>query len=192
MARAADDPQLFWLDPPERGIIPVGRVHVSRSLRRDLKRGSWSAHLNRDFSAVVAACANRQETWINAPLFKLYQELHENGRAHAIEIREDGEFAGGLFGITLGRAFFGESMVSLRRNGSKMALLWTSSHLARCGFTLFDTQFLTPHLARMGGIEIPRDAYQQKLQSALRDHADFCGAALPDRVQLSQEITQIS
>ncbi|MFV0385179.1 leucyl/phenylalanyl-tRNA--protein transferase [Paracoccus sp. (in: a-proteobacteria)] len=192
MAKDANDPDLYWFDPPMRGIIPVGGVHASRSLRRDLRRGGWSAHLDANFDAVVAACAGRDETWINAPLAGLYHDLHRAGYAHAIEIRHDGGFAGGIFGVTLGAAFFGESMVSARTNGSKMALLWTSSHLRHCGFTLFDTQFLTPHLARMGGREIPREAYHRQLADAMTLHADFHAAGLPDAGQIWQEITQTS
>lgn len=192
MAESADDPELHWFDPPMRGILPVGGIHASRSLRRDLRRGGWSAHLNEDFDRVLLACANRSETWINAPLFSLYRDLHHAGHAHAVEIRHEGQMAGGIFGLTLGAAFFGESMVSLRTNGSKMALLWISGHLVRCGFTLFDTQFLTPHLERMGGREIPRLLYRRKLAQALRDEADFCAAPLPDADQIWQEITHTS
>lgn len=192
MAESADDPHLYWFDPPMRGVLPIGAVHASRSLRRDLRRGGWSAHLDRDFDAVVAACADRDTTWINAPLARLYHDLHLSGRAHAITVMQAGQFAGGIFGVTLGGAFFGESMVSTRTNGSKMALLWLSSHLARCGFTLFDTQFLTPHLARMGGTEIPRLRYHRELNRALSREADFTAAPLPDADQLWQEITQTS
>lgn len=178
MAESADDDRLYWFDPPMRGVLPVGGVHAARSLRRDLRRGGWSAHLDGDFDAVVAACADRETTWINAPLAALYHQLHRAGHAHAIEIRREGRFAGGLFGVTLGAAFFGESMMSAQENGSRMALLWTSAHLRRCGFTLFDTQFLTPHLARMGGIEIPRASYRSRLASALRRKADFTAQPL--------------
>jgi leucyl/phenylalanyl-tRNA--protein transferase len=192
MAESAADPRLYWFDPPLRGILPVGGVHASRSLLRDLRRGGWSAHLDGDFDALVAACADRDNTWINAPLADLYHRLHATGHAHGIEIRYDGKFAGGIFGVTLGAAFFGESMVSARSNGSKMALLWTSAHLARCGFLLFDTQFLTPHLQRMGGVEITRDDYHLRLYRALESAADFRSADLPSADQLWQEITQTS
>ncbi|MDP5305729.1 leucyl/phenylalanyl-tRNA--protein transferase [Paracoccus spongiarum] len=192
MAECADDPRLYWFDPPHRGVMPIGGVHASHSLRRDLRRGGWSARLNRDFDEVVARCADRDVTWINAPLSDLYRQLHAAGHAHAIAVVRDGRLAGGIFGVTLGTAFFGESMVSLRSNGSKMALLWTSSHLRRCGFRLFDTQFLTPHLARMGGIEISRRDYRRRLSEALDSSADFTAAPLPDADQLWQEITQTS
>ena len=192
MAESAFDLRLYWYDPPMRGILPVGGVHASRSLLRDLRRGGWSAHLDCDFDAVVAACADRDTTWINAPLARLYHQLHGAGHAHALEIRHEDRFAGGIFGVTLGAAFFGESMMSARTNGSKMALLWMSSHLAHCGFTLFDTQFLTPHLARMGGREIPRADYHRMLADALARRADLHSCPLPDAGQLWQEITQTS
>lgn len=192
MAESADDDRLYWFDPPMRGVLPIGGVHASRSLLRDLRRGSWSAHLDCDFDRIVAICGDRDTTWINAPLVRLYGQLHRAGHAHALEIRHDGKFAGGIFGVTLGAAFFGESMVSARTNGSKMALLWTSDHLSRCGFTLFDTQFLTPHLARMGGTEIKREVYQQRLSSALQREADFRAHPLRSADQLWQDMTQTS
>ncbi|MFV0300559.1 MAG: leucyl/phenylalanyl-tRNA--protein transferase [Paracoccus sp. (in: a-proteobacteria)] len=192
MAASAEDPTLHWFDPLRRGVLPVGGVHASRSLLRDLRGGGWSAHLDGDFDAVVAACAARDETWINAPLADLYHQLHRAGHASALEVRQDGAFAGGIFGVTLGAAFFGESMVSARTNGSKMALIWISSQLARSGFTLFDTQFLTPHLARMGGVEIPRASYRRQLGQALRRSADLTALPLPSADQLWQEITQTS
>ena len=192
MAASADDPTLHWFDPLRRGVLPVGGVHASRSLLRDLRRGGWTAHLDGDFDAVVAACAARDETWINAPLSALYGQLHQMGHASALEIRHDGAFAGGIFGVTLGAAFFGESMVSARTNGSKMALVWMSSQLARTGFTLFDTQFLTPHLARMGGVEIPRATYRRQLGQALKTSADLTAEPLLSADQLWQEITQTS
>ncbi len=192
MAESADDPRLYWFDPPMRGVLPVGGVHASRSLLHDLRRGDWSADLDAGFDQVVAACADRRETWINAPLAALYQRLHQIGHAHAITVRRGGQFAGGIFGVTLAGAFFGESMVSARTNGSKMALIWASSHLARCGYQLFDTQFLTPHLARMGGHEISRRDYRDRLAAALKASADFRAVPLPDADQLWQEITQTS
>ncbi|MDO5621300.1 MAG: leucyl/phenylalanyl-tRNA--protein transferase [Paracoccus sp. (in: a-proteobacteria)] len=188
MADSADSPDLHWYDPPLRGVLPVGGVHASRSLRRDLRRGNWSASVNHCFSDIVRACANRPETWINAPLFNLYAALHQMGHAHSLEIWHDGRLAGGLFGVSLGGAFFGESMFSARRSGSKMALLWLSAHLRDCAFTLCDTQFITPHLASMGGVEISRDEYRTRLAKALNIRAVFGSIQLPDW----QEITQTS
>lgn len=192
MAESADDPNLYWFNPPMRGVLPIGAVHASRSLRRDLRRGGWSARLDDDFDRVVAACADRDVTWINAPLVRLYRALFEAGHAHALATFHTGVFAGGIFGVAIHGAFFGESMVSARSNGSKMALLWMSSQLARTGFRLFDTQFLTPHLARMGGVEISRAVYQRRLAAALASPADLISCPLLTADQLWQEITQTS
>ena len=184
MARAADDPRLYWFNPPFRGILPVGGVHMSRSLRRSLARGGWTADASPDFDRIVRHCADRPETWINAPLLQLYHRLHDSGHAQALAVYQDGALAGGIFGVTLGGAFFGESMFSTRTDGSKMALVWLSDHLSRCGFTLFDTQYLTSHLASMGGVEIARNDYRARLARALREPADFHGAALRSAAEL--------
>lgn len=190
MAYSAGDPQLYWFDPPRRGILPVGGVHASRSLIRSLARGGWSADARPDFDAIVRACADRPETWINAPLRGLYAELHALGHAHALAVHRNGQLAGGIFGVTLGGAFFGESMFSARTNGSKMALVWISDHLARCGFTLFDTQYLTPHLATMGGREISRLDYQARLARALGRPADFHAQPLRSAEELLAALRQ--
>lgn len=191
MAAAAYDPQLHWYDPPRRGVLPIGRLHASRSLLRNLRRGGWSATLDADFPATLAGCAAREETWINAPLRRLYAQLHRAGHAHSLEVWHEGALAGGLFGVTLGGAFFGESMFSARADASKLALLWLSSQLKRCGFALLDTQFITPHLATMGGREIPRAEYQRRLEAALALRVELKGP-LPDAQALWQEITQTS
>lgn len=190
MAHAADDPQLYWFDPPWRGILPVGGVHASRSLIRSLARGGWTADASPDFDAIVAACAARPETWINAPLRRLYRDLHAAGHAHALAVMQEGKLAGGIFGVTLAGAFFGESMFSTRTNGSKMALVWISDHLARCGFTLFDTQYLTPHLASMGGVEISRRQYRARLAQALARRADFRAQPLRSAESLLERLRQ--
>lgn len=192
MARSADDPQLYWFDPRLRGIMPIGGAHLSRSLRQFLRRSGWTATLNEDFAGVIEGCADRPETWINAPLVDLYDQLHQAGFAHSLEIRENGHLVGGIFGITLNGAFFGESMFSRRSNASKLALVWIERHLRDCGFTLFDTQYLTAHLASMGGIEIPRARYRRMLTAALAGDADIMSRPLPGADQLLQEITQTS
>ncbi len=185
MARAADDPRLYWFNPPFRGILPVGGVHMSRSLRRSLARGGWTADAHPDFDRIVRHCADRPETWINAPLLQLYRRLHDSGHAQALAVYQDGALAGGIFGVTLGGAFFGESMFSTRTDGSKMALVWLSDHLSRCGFTLFDTQYLTPHLASMGGVEITREDYRARLAHALRQPADYHALPLRNAAELA-------
>lgn len=191
MATAAWDPQLHWYDPPRRGVLPIGGLHASRSLLRNLKRGGWSATLNADFAATITGCAARDETWINGPLTRLYAQLHRAGHAHSLEVWYEDALVGGLFGVTLGGAFFGESMFSTRTDASKLGLLWLSSQLQRCGFTLLDTQFITPHLATLGGREIPRAEYQRRLEAALPLRVELKGS-LPDAHALWQEITHTS
>lgn len=180
MAGSAGDPRLSWFNPPRRGILPVGGVHASRSLLRELARGGWTADAAPGFDAIVDHCANRPETWINAPLRALYAALHEAGHAHALAVHKGGVLAGGLFGVSLGGAFFGESMFSTQPSGSRMALLWLSDHLHRCGFTLLDTQYRSAHLASMGGLEIPRPVYQARLAEALQLTARFDARPLQD------------
>ncbi len=192
MAQSASDPQLYWFEPGLRGILPVGGVHVSRSMRRVLRHCGWHATLDRDFTGVVQGCADRAETWINAPLMALYRDLFRMGHAHSLEVRAGNELIGGMFGLTLGGAFFAESMFSRRSNASKAALIWMSLHLARCGFVLWDTQYPNPHLASMGGQAIPRAEYRRRLAAALGVRADFAGCALPGAQALLQEITQTS
>lgn len=191
MAESADSPELGWYDPPFRGLLPVGGIHASRSTLRDLRTGNWSAKLNGDFGAAVRACSRRDETWINDELFRLYVQLHKVGHACSFEVYRDGKFAGAMFGLTLRGAFFGESMMSAQVNGSKMALLWASHALKQGGFRLFDTQFMTPHLASLGGEEITREEYHARLAQALTHDAKM-PINLPDAQSLLQEITQIS
>lgn len=192
MAEAAESSQLYWFDPPERGILPVGGLHMSRSMRRFLAHSDWRATVNRDFAGVVAGCADRPETWINAPLKRLYGELHDIGHAHSLEVWQGDTLVGGTYGVSLGGAFFAESMFSRQTNASKAALLWLSGHLRRCGFVLWDTQYPTPHLASLGGQAISRAAYRQRLMQAVRRPVRFAQGPLPEPQALSQEITQTS
>lgn len=173
MAEGRDDPTVHWVDPRRRGIMPLDGFHVSRSLMRRLRRGDYEVTVDRDFAGVVRACADREETWINAPIFALYLRLHAAGYAHSLEIRHEGALTGGVYGVTLGRAFFGESMFSRRTDGSKIALAWLVHRLNAGGFTLFDTQFLTPHLRSLGGVEIDRADYHRRLSEALKGQAAF-------------------
>lgn len=178
MAEAQDDPEIFWVDPKHRGILPITKFHISRSLARQLRRNEYQVTLNREFAGVIDACADRDETWINAEIRRLYLELHAKGRAHSLEVWMNGALAGGVYGVTVGAAFCGESMFSRQTGGSKIALAWICDLLARTGFTLFDTQFLTPHLASLGAVEIPRDDYHQRLEEALERPADILSAPL--------------
>jgi len=173
MSDGAEHDGIFWVDPQRRGVFPLDRFHVSRSLRRRLRQGGFEIAVNRDFGGVVAACAARDETWINTEIFGTYLALHAIGQAHSVEVWIDGALAGGVFGVTLGAAFFGESMFSSRTDGSKLALVHLIHRLRAGGFQLFDTQFTTPHLESLGAVEIPRADYRRHLQLAVTSPADF-------------------
>lgn len=173
MSESRDDPEVFWVDPQFRGIFPLDSFHISRSLAKRLRNSSFRITLNAAFEDVVTGCANREETWINDTIFDLYRDLHARGDAHSIEVWDGAELVGGVYGVTIGAAFFGESMFSTRRDASKMALAYLVDHLNRCGYRLFDTQFITEHLASLGAIEIPRATYHLYLQDALRHRANF-------------------
>ncbi|MFP4449853.1 MAG: leucyl/phenylalanyl-tRNA--protein transferase [Rhodosalinus sp.] len=193
MAERREDEEIFWVDPRRRGVIPLDGLRISRSLAKRLRRDDYSVTVDADFEGVIDACADRDETWINAEIRRLYTALHRLGHAHSLEVWIDGELAGGIYGVTLGAAFFGESMFSLRRDGSKIALAWLVDRLRQAGFVLFDTQFLTPHLASLGGVEISRTEYHRKLAEALARHADFTAPPLPASGQLVvQRNTQTS
>ena len=191
MAEGRDSPELHWVEPQRRGVFPLDGFHISRRLRRRILAGGYEVRCDTEFSAVVAACAARSETWINAPLHRLYNELQRMGHAHSLEIWADEGLIGGVFGVTLGRAFFGESMFSRRADGSKIALAYLVDRLREAGFVLFDTQFLTPHLASLGAIEFPRAEYLRRLAVALEGVADFEGPA-PAPQLLMQRMTQTS
>jgi leucyl/phenylalanyl-tRNA--protein transferase len=187
MAERSDDPEVFWVDPRRRGVIPLDGFRISRSLGRRLRRDDYAVTRNTDFSGVVAACADRRETWINDTIRMLYEDLHWRGHAHSIEVWMDGALAGGVYGVAIGGCFCGESMFSRQRDGSKIALAWLVDLLCRAGFTLFDTQFLTPHLASLGGVEITRAAYRARLAEALGQTGDFTGVPLATS---GQEVVQ--
>lgn len=180
MSENKDDPEIFWVDPKHRGILPLDRFHISRSLAKALRKLDYSVSLNRDFEGVLDACADRKDTWINAEIRTLYLALHRRGQAHSLEVWRDKALIGGVYGVTLGAAFFGESMFSRATNGSKIALAYLTCHLHRCGFTLFDTQFITDHLASLGAVEIPRSDYLEKLEIARAQAADISAYSLPD------------
>lgn len=193
MSDSATDPEVFWVDPERRGIIPLAEFHISRSLARKLRKDDFTISLNHDFSAVLDACAARPDTWINPTIRELYTRLHDEGFAHSLEVWRDKKLAGGVYGVTLGAAFFGESMFSAERDGSKIALAYLVDHLDRTGFTLFDTQFLTPHLASLGAIEISREEYHDRLAAALQSHADITACAgFPTGQELVQRRTHRS
>jgi leucyl/phenylalanyl-tRNA---protein transferase len=173
MAEGREDPALHWVDPRQRGVLPLDGFHVSRSLARRLRSGGLSVTADQAFAAVVTACAAREEMWISQRIQSLYERLHAMGRAHSVEVWQDGQLVGGVYGVVLGAAFFGESMFSRVTDASKVALYHAVQRLQAGGFTLFDTQFLTPHLASLGGVEIPRAAYHRMLAEAVERQARF-------------------
>ncbi|WP_370163182.1 leucyl/phenylalanyl-tRNA--protein transferase [Limimaricola soesokkakensis] len=183
MAESRDDPEIFWVDPQRRGVLPLDRFRISRSLARRMRRGGFEIAVNGDFHAVLEGCADRPETWINDEIFDLYTALHRMGFAHSVEIRHDGALTGGIYGVTLGSAFFGESMFSRRTDASKLAMAWLVDRLRLGGFTLFDAQFLTPHLASLGFVEIPRARYKAALAEALALPGDFIAPGPPAPAQ---------
>ncbi|WP_292288525.1 leucyl/phenylalanyl-tRNA--protein transferase [Marivita sp.] len=187
MAEHRDDPEIFWVDPRWRGVFPLNGFHISRSLAKSLRRDAYRVTRNMAFSDVIDACADRAETWINGDIRTLYQELHRSGDAHSIEVWIGDRLVGGVYGVTIGAAFCGESMFSRERDASKIALAWLVDLLRRTGFVLFDTQFLTSHLASLGAIEITRTDYRMQLAKAVSQKADFTGAPL---ATTGQEVVQ--
>jgi len=177
MGEARDDPALYWVDPTERGILPLDHIHLPRKLKSTIRRELFDVTIDTDFRTVMSACAEpapgRTGTWINDRILDLYAELHDRGHAHSVECRQNGELVGGLYGVSLGAAFFGESMFSRRTDASKVALAHLIARLKRGGFTLLDTQFVTDHLAQFGAVAIPRDVYRVRLAEAIRLNGDF-------------------
>jgi leucyl/phenylalanyl-tRNA--protein transferase len=177
MAESAEDPALFWIDPEERGVIPLDAFHVPARLARTVCATRFRVICDRDFSAVIEGCAEpgpkRARTWINTPIRKLYRGLFDIGHCHTVEVYDGEELVGGLYGVSLGRAFFGESMFHRVRDASKIALVHLVARLRLGGFELLDTQFLTDHLKTFGAIEVPQDRYGRLLAKAIRDEADM-------------------
>jgi len=177
MAEEADDPEVFWVRPEERGIIPLDDFHIPRSLQKTIRQNIFEIRLDSDFSGVIDGCASgsgeRARTWINRPIRDSYQKLFEIGHCHTVEAWHDGKLVGGLYGVTLGRAFFGESMFTRMRDASKVCLAFLVEHLINQGFVLLDTQFTTAHLERFGAIEVPRRDYEKILAQALEGSALF-------------------
>ncbi len=177
MAQSAEDERLAWFDPDPRGILPLEGFHLSRRLARTVRTTDFRVTADTDFAGVIDGCAgggwNRPSTWINRSIRSLCLELHRMGHAHSIEVRRDDELVGGLYGVALKGAFFGESMFSTARDASKIALVHLVARMIRGGFTLLDTQFATEHLAQFGAIEIPRKEYRRRLTDALRRDAEF-------------------
>jgi leucyl/phenylalanyl-tRNA--protein transferase len=193
MADSREDPGVFWVEPRMRGVIPLNGFRVSRSLRRRILSGRFDLTVDKTFRNVVRACAAREETWINHRIEGLYLRLHRMGRAHSVEAWREGRLVGGIYGVALGGAFFGESMFSREADASKVALCYLVDRVRCAGFTLFDTQFITDHLASLGAVEISRDDYQDRLAEALRVRADFrIPGPLPSPQTLMQRMTHTS
>jgi leucyl/phenylalanyl-tRNA--protein transferase len=177
MAESADDPGLYWIEPETRGVMPLDRFHLPRRLRRTVARDVFEVRIDHDFEAVIAGCAapaeGRPKTWINDRIRRLYGDLFAQGYCHTVETWKDGRLVGGLYGIALGAAFFGESMFSRERDASKVALVHLVGRLRAGGFRLLDAQFTTAHLKQFGAVDIDRRHYQRLLDQALAQEADF-------------------
>lgn len=180
MAHSRTDPQLEWFDPIRRGVLPLDGFHLPRRLRRTVRQGKFQVTIDHDFRGTIESCAaeaaERKSTWISERIIELYTELHRMGHAHSVETRLDGRLVGGLYGVSIAGAFFGESMFSFVTDASKVALVHLVARLRVGGYTLLDCQFQTEHLAQFGTIEIPRLAYRRELAAALKVRANFHAA----------------
>ncbi|MEW6090444.1 MAG: leucyl/phenylalanyl-tRNA--protein transferase [Pseudomonadota bacterium] len=197
MAESRDDPELYWIDPERRGILPLDKFHVPKRLARTIRRQPFDIRIDTAFRDVMLGCAEaapgRDGTWINERILALYCELNERGRAHSVECWREGKLVGGLYGVSLGAAFFGESMFSRETDASKVALVYLVARLIRGGYLLLDTQFVTTHLAQFGAVEISREEYRSRLSRATAQRASFHAMppdAPPDYIL--QSVTQMS
>lgn len=189
MADSAEAEEILWIDPELRGVIPLDTFHAPKSLLKKVRRGVYQITVDTDFEGVIDGCAGRETTWINSEIRRLYIALHRMGYAHSVEARDNGRLVGGLYGVRLAGAFFGESMFSHATDASKIALVHLVARLKAGGFALLDTQFVTDHLAQFGAETISRRSYRERLDVALRTTADF--DALPDDAPL-QDVAQLS
>ena len=177
MAESSSDPALYWIEPQHRGILPLDRVHVPRRLKRTIRSTAFEVRADCDFDSVIEGCAasrpGRRSTWINSRIRQLYRDLFDLGHCHTVEVWNGSRLVGGLYGVALGGAFFGESMFSLERDVSKIALVHLAGRLIAGGFVLLDTQFVTDHLRQFGTIEVGRGEFQVRLEEALKVPGDF-------------------
>jgi len=192
MAESADDNTLYWIEPENRGVIPMEGFRIASRLARTVRSDRFMVTVNRDFDSVIAGCAapqpGRGRTWINTRIRNLYRKLHERGHCHSIEVYDGDALVGGLYGVTLARAFFGESMFHTARDASKVALVHLVARLRAGGFLLLDTQFVTDHLKTFGAIEVPRRAYHKDLEAALVGQADFAAIPLDQPISGAQAL----
>lgn len=183
MAQTRDDPQFYWVQPTWRGILPIEQFHVPRSLKKTWYRGGFDIRINTDFRSVIRGCAavneRRQDSWINSSILEVFTELHELGYAHSVECWHGDDLVGGLYGLSIGGAFFGESMFSRAADASKLCLLDLVLRLKYSGYTLLDTQFVNEHIKRFGAVEIPQAIHQRLLERAIETPANFHYGALP-------------
>lgn len=189
MGSDSDPDTLYWVDPPMRGILPLDGLHISKSLKKRIRRGEYEVRVNHDFAGTMQDCADRSETWINDVIVEAYTDLHLRGFAHSIETWQDRERVGGLYGVSLGAGFFGESMFSRAADASKVALVWLVARLRAGGYQLLDTQFTTEYLESLGVIEIPRKAYKTKLANAIGTAAKFHDL---DEATIPEEILRLA
>ena len=177
MSESFDDPKIYWINPKKRGIIPIKDFKISKSLKKEIKKNKFKITINKNFNKVITNCAkktkNRPKTWINKKIIDSYSNLHEIGHAHSIEAWFQNKLVGGLYGVSLGSAFFGESMFSTMSNASKICLVYLIANLNKIGFTLLDTQFVNPYLKKLGAIEISRKKYLKILGNSLKKNIDF-------------------
>lgn len=189
MAESADDPALYWIEPDMRGVIPLRGFHLPARLARTVRSTRYTVHIDRDFDAVIEGCAepkqDRARTWINIRIRRIYRSLFDHGHCHTVEVYDRDHLIGGLYGVSLGRAFFGESMFHRARDASKIALVHLVARLKLGGYRLLDTQYVTEHLRTFGAVEIPKRRYHRLLEEALPGDADF--AALPVKRTISGE-----
>lgn len=193
MAESADDPALYWIEPQQRGILPLDRVHVPKRLARTVRQGVYKVRVDTDFEGVISGCAasrpGRRSTWINPKIRSLYRDLFDLGHCHTVEVWQDEELVGGLYGVALAGAFFGESMFSTRRDASKVALVYLCARLIYGRFNLLDTQFVTDHLKQFGTVEIERADFHVLLERALQEKGEFL--ALPEDAPPEQILTVV-
>jgi len=189
MAESADDPQLYWIEPQARGVLPLDSVRIPKRLARTVRQQHFEVRIDSDFEAVIDGCAapreGRLSTWINRRIRSLYRELYDLGYCHTVEVWQDDRLAGGLYGVALGSAFFGESMFSEARDASKVALVYLCARLIRGNFTLLDTQFVTEHLRQFGTLEVGKTIFHRHLEKAMKSEGDFWAlpvTATPDEV----------
>jgi leucyl/phenylalanyl-tRNA--protein transferase len=196
MAESAEDPALYWIEPALRGIIPLDRFHVPARLARTVRADRFTVAVNRDFDAVLDGCAEpqpgRPRTWINARIRTLYRKLYDRRHCHSVEVYNGDALVGGLYGVSLGRAFFGESMFHRERDASKVALVHLVARLKAGGFKLLDTQFVTDHLKIFGAVEVPQRQYHKLLEAALGGEGDFAALGMKRPVPGAQALAQLA